>query len=163
MPGQGLPSVRARFSHFLFLYKDFIYLFPRDTDREAETQAEGEGGSMKGARHGTPSWVSRITLWAEGRCSTAEPPGCLFSCFFIVVKYIHSLQHFPFSPFLRVQWHEVHSRSPPPVSRTFHHSKLANANSECSCSFPLSSPTSLDQRQRRGESPLGEGTEWRRE
>ena len=36
-----------------FLKKDFIYLFMRDTEREAETQAEGEAGSMQGARHGT--------------------------------------------------------------------------------------------------------------
>ena len=33
---------------------------------EAETQAEGEAGSMKGARRGTQSQVSRITPWAEG-------------------------------------------------------------------------------------------------
>ena len=34
----------------LFLNKDFIYLFMRE--REAETQAEGEAGSMQGARRG---------------------------------------------------------------------------------------------------------------
>ena len=28
-----------------FFFKDFIYLFMRDTEREAETQAEGEAGS----------------------------------------------------------------------------------------------------------------------
>ena len=36
---------------FLFLFfKDFIYLCMRDTEkeREAETQAEGEAGSMQG-------------------------------------------------------------------------------------------------------------------
>ena len=33
---------------FLFL-KDFIYLFMRDTERGAETQAEGEAGSQWGA------------------------------------------------------------------------------------------------------------------
>ena len=34
----------------LFFLKDFIYLFMRDTEkeREAETQAEGEAGSMQG-------------------------------------------------------------------------------------------------------------------
>ena len=36
----------------LFFFKDFIYLFMRDTEREAETQAEGEAGSMQGAQHG---------------------------------------------------------------------------------------------------------------
>ena len=53
--------------HFNF-FKDFIYLFMRDTEteREAETQAEGESGSMQGASLGTPSQVSRITPWAKG-------------------------------------------------------------------------------------------------
>ena len=31
-----------------FLKKDFIYLFMRDTEREAETQAEGEASPMQG-------------------------------------------------------------------------------------------------------------------
>ena len=31
-----------------FFFKDFIYLFMRDTQREAETQAEGEAGSTQG-------------------------------------------------------------------------------------------------------------------
>ena len=33
-------------SFFLFLKKYFIYLFIRDTEREAETQAEEEAGSL---------------------------------------------------------------------------------------------------------------------
>ena len=33
----------------VFFFKDFIYLFMRDTEREAETQAEGEAGSLWGA------------------------------------------------------------------------------------------------------------------
>ena len=45
----------------------------RDTQREAETQAEGEAGSMRGARCRTRSQDPRIMLWAEGRCSTTEP------------------------------------------------------------------------------------------
>ena len=43
-------------------------------EREAETQAQGEEGSMQGARCGTRSWDTRITPWAEGRSPTAEPP-----------------------------------------------------------------------------------------
>ena len=37
--------------HFLisYFFKDFIYLFMRDREKEAETQAEGEAGSMQGA------------------------------------------------------------------------------------------------------------------
>ena len=34
---------------FLLFFKDFIYLFMRDTEREAETQTEGEAGSMQRA------------------------------------------------------------------------------------------------------------------
>ena len=32
-----------------FSFLDFIYLFMRDTEREAETQAEGKAGSLQGA------------------------------------------------------------------------------------------------------------------
>ena len=46
----------------------------RGTEREAETQAEGEAGSLSGAQYGTWSQNSGITPWAKGRCSTAEPP-----------------------------------------------------------------------------------------
>ena len=45
-------------THFL---KDFIYLFVRDTEREAETQAEGEGGSLWEARCGIQSQDPKIT------------------------------------------------------------------------------------------------------
>ena len=65
---------------FLFL-KDCIYLFMRDTKREAETQAGGEAGSMQGARHGTRSQVSRIMPWAEGvlnRWATGAAQACTF-------------------------------------------------------------------------------------
>ena len=36
-------------------FKDFIFLFTRDTEREreAETQAKGEADSMQGAQRGT--------------------------------------------------------------------------------------------------------------
>ena len=35
--------------HHLFIYfKDFIYLFMRDTEEEAETQAKREAGSLRG-------------------------------------------------------------------------------------------------------------------
>ena len=51
-------------------FKDFIiYLFMIDIERkrEAETQAEGEAGSMPEARRGTRSQDSRIVPWAKGR------------------------------------------------------------------------------------------------
>ena len=36
-------------SQVLTFLKDFIYVFMRDTEREAETQAEGEAASLRGA------------------------------------------------------------------------------------------------------------------
>ena len=51
-------------------------IYSWEAEREAETQAEGEAGSMQGARCGTPSWVSRIMTWAKGGCSTTEPLRC---------------------------------------------------------------------------------------
>lgn len=46
----------------------------RDTERQAEPQAEGEAGSMQGAQCGTRSYDSGITPLAKGSCSTSEPP-----------------------------------------------------------------------------------------
>ena len=59
-------------------FKDFIYLFMTDTEREseAETQAEGEAGSMQGARCVTRSQVSRITSQAEGGTKPLGHRGC---------------------------------------------------------------------------------------
>ena len=48
----------------------------RDTEREAETQAEGEAGSMQGARCGTWSRVSGIMPWAEGYTKPLSHQGC---------------------------------------------------------------------------------------
>ena len=49
-----LLSLTESYFYFLFLlfFKDFIYLFLRDTQREAETQAEGEAVSPQGAECG---------------------------------------------------------------------------------------------------------------
>ena len=44
-----------------------------ERQREAETQAEGEAGSMQGARRGIRSRVFRIAPWAKGRRQTAAP------------------------------------------------------------------------------------------
>ena len=73
---------------YLFLFfKDIIYLYMRDAERErmrereAETQAEGEAGSMPGARGGTRSRDSRITLQAAGGAKPLAPPGLPFNHF----------------------------------------------------------------------------------
>ena len=45
----SLPLPLLSLSLPLSLFGDFIYLFLRDTEREAETQAEGEAGLLHGA------------------------------------------------------------------------------------------------------------------
>ena len=48
----------------------------RDREREAETQAEGEAGSMQGAQHGTRSQDPRIRPWTEGGAKPLSHWGC---------------------------------------------------------------------------------------
>ena len=48
----------------LFFLRFYLFIHERYRIREAKTQAEGEAGSMRGARRGTLSQVSRITLKA---------------------------------------------------------------------------------------------------
>ena len=45
-------------------------------ERDRERQAEGKAGSMQGAGHGTRSWVSRTTPWAEGGAKPLSHQGC---------------------------------------------------------------------------------------
>ena len=59
----------------------------RDTEREAETQAEGEAGSMKEAQRGTLSQVSRIRPWAEGGAKPLSPPAALQNDFDIIILF----------------------------------------------------------------------------
>ena len=83
----GLHYYHAFFFYHAFL-KDFIYLFKTDRERERETETETEtetqeeGGPMQGARHGTPSQVSRIAPQAEGSVKPLGHRGCPLSCFF---------------------------------------------------------------------------------
>ena len=56
--------------------KDFIYLFTRDTQREAEAQAEGEAGSLQEAQSGPDLRTLGSQPEAKAdRPSTTEPPG----------------------------------------------------------------------------------------
>ena len=59
---------------FIFFFR--FYLFIHKRHKEAETRAEGEAGSLQGARCGTRSQGPGITTWAKGRCSTTETPRC---------------------------------------------------------------------------------------
>ena len=79
----------------LFFLKDCIHLFMRDTAREkAETQAEGEAGSMQGTWCGTRCLDSGITPWAKGRRSITEPPKRPLDCF-----YRYNFAAFMLSPY----------------------------------------------------------------
>ena len=69
------------FSIFFFSFFSF-YLFMRETQREAETQTEGEAGSTQGARCETWSWVSRIMPWGRGGAKHLSHLGCPKSCNF---------------------------------------------------------------------------------
>ena len=48
----------------------------RDREREPQTQAEEEAGSMQGVRCGTPSWDPRITPQAAGGANPLRHRGC---------------------------------------------------------------------------------------
>ena len=60
--------------YFILLY--FLFIYDSDTQRERgrDTGRERSRLHAPGARHGTPSRVSRIVPWAKGRCQTAAPP-----------------------------------------------------------------------------------------
>ena len=70
--------------HFFFFKILFIYSweYTERREREAETQAEGEAGSMQEAQRGTRSWVSRIMPWAEGGAKLLSHLGCPVCSFF---------------------------------------------------------------------------------
>ena len=56
------PSITNWYAFHNEFFKDFIYLFMGDTQKEAETQAEGEAGSLQGARGGPRSRDPGVTL-----------------------------------------------------------------------------------------------------
>ena len=60
------------FNNFFFNF--YLFMIVTQREREAETQAEGEAGSLQGARCGIRSRISRIAPWAKGRRQTAAPP-----------------------------------------------------------------------------------------
>ena len=78
----GKPGVTHKTRNTQFIHSDsffkkyFIYLFMRNTERGAETQAEGEAGTLQRARCGTQTRDPGIMTGVEGKCSTTEPPRC---------------------------------------------------------------------------------------
>ena len=70
-----------------FLRSYLVFMRDRERERKAETQAEGEAGSIQGARCGTRYQDSRITPWAEGGAKPLSHPGCPFFYFLKVETY----------------------------------------------------------------------------
>ena len=98
-------SKRKLCVYFIFLKIVFIYSWK--TLREAE----GEAGSLQGARCGTWSQDPRITPWAEGRCSTAEPPRR--PCVYFILKDLDNKNEFN-RPMVNIYW------VPPFFPKVFH-------------------------------------------
>ena len=73
-----------------------MFIHERQREREVETQAEEEAGSMQGARRGTPSLGSRITPWAEGGAKSWSHPGCPH------IKFISVYSHANIHIFLKM-------------------------------------------------------------
>ena len=66
-----------------------MYLVMRVTEREGETQAEGEAGSMQGADRGTRSRVCRIMPWAEGSATKMlSHSGCPYLGAFYQITFL---------------------------------------------------------------------------
>ena len=65
----------------VFFFIRFIYLFMRDTQQEAETQAEGETGSPQGARCGTWSQISGSHPEPKADAQLLIHPGIPIACF----------------------------------------------------------------------------------
>ena len=65
----------------IYFFNFYLFMIVTYTEREAETQAEGEAGSMQGTQHGTPSQVSRITPPAKGGAKPLSHWGCPMTSF----------------------------------------------------------------------------------
>ena len=55
--------------------------------RDTEKEAEGEAGSLRGARCGAQSQDPRIRPWAKGRRSTTKPPRCRGGLLWIISSH----------------------------------------------------------------------------
>ena len=74
-----------RVTFFLIFFK---ILFIYSWEKEAETQAEGEAGSMQGNWCGTRSGVSRVTPWAKGAAKPLSHPGCPSICSLLIAVHL---------------------------------------------------------------------------
>ena len=75
---------------FFFFFRRFYLFFMRHTETVTETGAEGEAEFTQAAQWGTWTWDFRTT-WAEGRCSTTEPPRCPECLLFTSTQSLHNI------------------------------------------------------------------------
>ena len=61
--------------YFILFFKDFIYLLMRDTEREAEIQAEGEASSLQVVRCGTQSQIPGLRPEPKADVQPLSHPG----------------------------------------------------------------------------------------
>ena len=75
----------AKQQNFFFFLRFYLFIHENTQrgEREAEIQAEGEAGSMQGARHGTRSQVSRIRPWVEDSAKLLSHLGCPLKTFLL--------------------------------------------------------------------------------
>ena len=66
-------------SFFSFFLRFYLLIHEKHTQRETETQAKGEAGSMQGARCGTPSQVSRSHPGPKAGAKPLSHPGIPYS------------------------------------------------------------------------------------
>ena len=64
------------FKNCLSFFFNILFIYSWETQRERQTQAEGEAGSLQGARCRTRSQDAGTMTRAKDRCSTTEPPRC---------------------------------------------------------------------------------------
>ena len=70
------PQTQSFFHINVTFFIKIWFIYSWGTQREAETQAEEDTGSLWGPWCGTRSQDPGIMTWAEGRCSTTEPSRC---------------------------------------------------------------------------------------
>ena len=66
---------KALIDIIFFFLRFYLFIHERHTQREAETQVEGEAGSTQGARRGIRSRDPRTSPWAEGGTKPLSHPG----------------------------------------------------------------------------------------
>ena len=74
----GASSLWPHLPVFIFFFKIFYLFIHENTERGAETRAEGEAGSLQGARRGTPGSQPELKTDAQPLSHPGAPPSVSF-------------------------------------------------------------------------------------